>query len=94
MAKRIKRDDDMYKESLSWMSRNYAMGRHSYAASHCEDIMTYSNEVLSPERKEFMALDILNDAALDYPLRKRRILNLMRKDYYTDDDPWCLDKND
>ena len=46
-------------------------------------------------RDEFLkALTILNDAALDYPLRKRRILNLMRKDYYTDDEPWCLDKND
>jgi hypothetical protein len=35
------------------------MGRHSYAASHCEDIISYSDEVLSPERKEFMAHDIL-----------------------------------
>lgn len=44
---------DRYRENdLIWLSRNYAMGRHSYAASHCEDIMTYSNEVLSPERKE------------------------------------------
>ena len=50
---------DKYRENdLIWLSRNYAMGRHSYAASHCDDIMSYSNEVLSPERKEFMARDI------------------------------------
>ena len=55
---------DRYRENhLIWLSRNYAMGRHSYAASHCEDIMTYSNEVLSPERKEFMALDIRRELA-------------------------------
>ena len=50
---------DRYRENdLVWLSRNYAMGRHSYAASHCEDIISYSDEVLSPERKEFMAHDI------------------------------------
>ena len=50
---------DRYRENdLIWLSRNYAMGRHSYAASHCEDIISYSDEVLSPERKEFMAHDI------------------------------------
>ena len=48
-----------YRENdLIWLSRNYAMGRHSYAASHCEDIISYSDEVLSPKRKEFMAHDI------------------------------------
>ena len=50
---------DKYRESdLIWLSRNYAMGRHSYAASHCDDIISYADEVLSPERKEFMAQDI------------------------------------
>ncbi len=50
---------DRYRESdLIWLSRNYAMGRHSYAASHCEDIISYADEVLSPMRKEFMAEDI------------------------------------
>lgn len=50
---------DKYRENdLIWLSRNYAMGRHSYAAYHCDDIMSYSNEVLSSERKEFMAHDI------------------------------------
>lgn len=65
--KKIKNIVDLrnrYRENdLIWLSRNYAMGRHSYAASHCEDIMTYSNEVLSPERKEFMALDIRRELA-------------------------------
>ena len=55
---------DKYRENdLIWLSRNYAMGRHSYAASHCDDIMKYSNEVLSPERKEFMARDIRSQIA-------------------------------
>ena len=37
---------DKYRENdLIWLSRNYAMGRHSYAASHCEDIISYSDEV-------------------------------------------------
>lgn len=50
---------DKYRENdLVWLSRNYAMGRHSYAASHCEDIVSYSDEVLSPRRKEFMGKDI------------------------------------
>ncbi len=53
-----------YRENdLIWLSRNYAMGRHSYAASHCESIMSYSNETLSLERKEFMALDIRRELA-------------------------------
>ena len=43
--------------------------------------------------EEFLnALAILNDSALDYPQRKRRILYLMRNYHYTDDEPWCLDK--
>lgn len=55
---------DKYRENdLIWLSRNYAMGRHSYAASHCEDIMSYSKEVLSPMRKEFMAHDIRRELA-------------------------------
>ena len=50
---------DKYREAdLVWLSRNYAMERHSYAASHCDDIISYADEVLSPERKEFMAQDI------------------------------------
>ena len=55
---------DKYRENdLIWLSRNYAMGRHSYAAFHCDDIMKYSNDVLSPERKEFMARDIRSQIA-------------------------------
>ena len=50
---------DKYREAdLIWLSRNYAMGRHSYAASHCNDIISYADEVLSDMRKEFMAEDI------------------------------------
>lgn len=46
-------------------------------------------------REEFLkALAILNNPALDYPQRKRRVLYLMRNYHYTDDEPWCLDKND
>jgi len=55
---------DKYRENdLIWLSRNYAMGRHTYAATHCDDILSYSNEVLSPERKEFMARDIRSQIA-------------------------------
>jgi len=55
---------DKYREcDLVWLSRNYAMGRHSYVASFCGDIMTYSSEVLSAERKEFMAKDIRRELA-------------------------------
>ena len=50
---------EKYREAnLIWLSRNYAMGRHSYAADHCNDIISYADEVLSPMRKEFMAEDI------------------------------------
>ena len=60
----------------------------------------YADEVLSPERKEFMAqdirrelflkaMDILNTPSIDYPKRMRRILYLM-KDYNTDDEPLGL----
>ena len=55
---------EKYRENdLIWLSRNYAMGRHSYAASHCDSIMSFSNEILSPERKEFIALDIRRELA-------------------------------
>lgn len=46
-------------------------------------------------REEFhKALAILNNPALDYPQRKRRVLDLMRNYHYTDEEPWCLDKKD
>lgn len=46
-------------------------------------------------REEFLkAQAILNDTTLEYPLRKRRILYLMRNYLYTDDEPWSLDIND
>lgn len=50
---------EKYREAdLIWLSRNYAIGRHSYAADHCNDIISYADEVLSDMRKEFMAEDI------------------------------------
>ncbi len=36
------------------------------------------------------ALGILNDASLDYPTRKRRILYLMKDLHYTDDKPFGI----
>ena len=55
----IVRLKEKYREAdLIWLSRNYAMGRHSYAADHCNDIISYADEVLSDMRKEFMAEDI------------------------------------
>ena len=48
---------DKYRENdLIWLSRNYAMGRHSYAASHCDDIMKYSNDVLSPGKNSWLVI--------------------------------------
>ena len=55
----IVRLKEKYREAdLIWLSRNYAMRRHSYAADHCNDIISYADEVLSDMRKEFMAEDI------------------------------------
>lgn len=33
MAKRIKKDDPMYKEALSWMSYRYAIGITKYSTA-------------------------------------------------------------
>ena len=43
---------------MMWYSIHYALGRRSYAGSHCHDIVRYGREVLSPERREFCAFDI------------------------------------
>lgn len=43
---------------MMWYSIHYALGRKSYAGSHCHDIIRYGREVLSPERREFCAYDI------------------------------------
>lgn len=43
---------------MMWYSIHYALGRKSYAGSHCHDIVRCAREVLSPERREFCAFDI------------------------------------
>lgn len=43
---------------MMWYSIHYALGRKSYAGSHCHDIVRYGRDVLSPERREFCAYDI------------------------------------
>jgi len=48
----------MLESDLIWYSAHYGIGRHSYAASHCHDIIQYGTDVLSPERQEFLAFDI------------------------------------
>ena len=71
---------DRYRENdLIWLSRNYAMGRHSYAASHCEDIISYSDEVLSSQRKEFMAHDIRRELGSDFLAGKRLLESTWRQ---------------
>lgn len=45
-------------KDMMWYSIHYALGRKSYAGSHCHDIVRYGREVLSPERREFCAYDI------------------------------------
>lgn len=43
---------------MMWYSIHYALGRKSYAGSHCHDIVRSGRNVLSPERREFCAYDI------------------------------------
>lgn len=50
--------DRLQESDLIWYSAHYGINRHSYAASHCHDIVKYSKDVLSPERKSFLACDI------------------------------------
>lgn len=54
---------------LIWYSVHYSVGSHSYAGSHCHDIVRYGREVMSQERKEFMAYDIrkMISYQLNYP---------------------------
>lgn len=60
---------------MMWYSIHYALGRKSYAGSHCHDIVRYGREVLSPERREFCAYDIRREISwhlnisLNYHLR-------------------------
>lgn len=50
-------------QQLTWFSYHYAMGRHSYAASLCDDIAQYAPRVMSKERLEFTAYDIRREIA-------------------------------
>ena len=54
---------------MMWYSVHYSVGSHSYAGSHCHDIVRYGREVMSEERKEFMAYDIrkMISNQLNYP---------------------------
>lgn len=45
-------------QDLIWLSKNYAMGRHSYAASHWQDIVRYGCDVLTEEQRRHNAMDI------------------------------------
>ena len=51
-------------QDLIWLSKNYAMGRHSYAAAHWQDIVRYSQDVLTEAQKKHNALDIRREIAL------------------------------
>ena len=54
---------------MMWYSVHYSVGSHTYAGSHCHDIVRYGREVLSEERKEFLAYDIrkMISFQLNYP---------------------------
>lgn len=54
---------------MMWYSAHYAVGSHSYAGSLCHDIVRYGSEVLSPERREFIAYDIRREITwhLNFP---------------------------
>jgi len=51
-------------QDLIWLSKNYAMGRHSYAATHWQDIVRYSQDVLTEAQKKHNALDIRREIAM------------------------------
>ena len=50
-------------QNLIWLSKNYAMGRHSYAASHWQDIVCYGQDVLSEDQQIRNAIDIRREIA-------------------------------
>ena len=50
--------DRYLEQNLIWLSKNYAMGRHSYAASHWQDIVRYGCDVLSEDQRRHCAIDI------------------------------------
>ena len=56
--------DRELEQQLTWFSYHYAMHRHSYAASLCDDIAVYAPQVMSPERQQFTAVDIRREIAM------------------------------
>jgi len=50
-------------QQLIWFSYHYAMGRHSYAASLCDDIAQYAPQIMSEKRLIFTAFDIRREIA-------------------------------
>lgn len=55
--------DREIEQQLTWFSYHYAMHRHSYAASLCDDIAKFAPQVMSPERLKFTAVDIRREIA-------------------------------
>ena len=55
--------DRQLEQQLTWFSYHYAMHRHSYAASLCDDIAVYAPQVMSTERQQFTAVDIRREIA-------------------------------
>lgn len=55
---------------MMWYAYHYAEGSHSYAGALCHDIVRYGREVLSRERREFVAYDIRREISwhLNIPL--------------------------
>lgn len=56
--------ENYLEQDLIWLSKNYAMGRHSYAAAHWQDIVRYSQDVLTEAQKKHNALDIRREIAM------------------------------
>ena len=52
------------RQDLIWLSKNYAMGRHSYAAEHWQDIVRYGEDVLTEAQRVHNAIDIRREIAL------------------------------
>lgn len=56
--------ENYLEQDLIWLSKNYAMGRHSYAASHWQDIVRYSQDVLTEDQKKHNAMDIRREISM------------------------------
>jgi hypothetical protein len=89
MAKKTKVEEpekmSMYEEDLIWMSYRYCIGRHTIASHmHAGEIAKHEYDRLSPERRQFMALDIRREIAhcLSFsPFNFRMDPNIIEKNY-------------